>query len=755
MFRDLEKAQTVFTGLAAHVLFGANLSARGQTLSGQGVLVSGSYFPTLTLTPALGRLFTPDDDRTIGEPHAVVLSHSYWQARFAADPSVIGQPLTVNGQPLTIVGVAPAGFEGTTLGSRPRVYIPMTLRTLMQPNFSTLDNRRAYWAYVFARLRPGVSIESARSALNVPYKAILNDVEAPLQKGMSDQTMARFRARSVEVWPGAWGQSSLTRESKTPLLLLLGVTAFVLLIACANIANLLLARSAARAAEMAVRLSLGATRRQLVGQLLTEACLLAAFGGIAGILVARWTLLLILSMLPAEAGEFLRTDIDPVVLLFAAALAIGTGVLFGLYPALHSTRGDLMASIKNQAGQPSGSRSASRFRTALATAQIALSMALLVSAGLFTRSLMNVSRVNLGLNAENVITFGVSPQLNGYAPERSRQFFERLEEHLRALPGATAVTAARVPLLGGSNWGSNVRVEGFEAGPDTDTNSRYNQVGPGYFSTMGVTLLSGREFTAADALGAPRVAIVNEAFAKKFNLGRDAVGKRMADGTRGGGENRDGPLDVEIVGLVRNAKYSDVKAEIPPLFFNPYRQDERVGNMYFYVRTALDPEEFLANIPKVVAQIDSNLPVEELRTLPQQIRENVFLDRFISVLSTGFASLATLLAAIGLYGVLAYTVAQRTREIGLRMALGAAPERVRGMVLRQVAWMTMVGGAIGLAFAVAIGRLASSLLYQLEGYDPTVLAAAAASLTIVALGAGFIPAVRASKVDPMRALRYE
>jgi predicted permease len=312
-----------------------------------------------------------------------------------------------------------------------------------------------------------------------------------------------------------------------------------------------------------------------------------------------------------------------------------------------------------------------------------------------------------------------------------------------------------VPLLGGSNWGSSVRVEGFNAGPDTDTGSRYNQVGPGYFSTMGVTLLSGREFTAADTLGAPRVAIVNETFAKKFNLGRDAVGKRMADGTRGGGENRDGPLDVEIVGLVRNAKYSDVKAEIPPLFFNPYRQDERAGNMYFYVRTALDPREFLANLPKVVAQIDPNLPVEDLRTLPQQVRENVFLDRFISVLSTGFASLATLLAAIGLYGVLAYTVAQRTREIGLRMALGAAPERVRGMVMRQVAWMTLIGGAIGLAFAVAIGRLASSLLYQLEGYDPAVLAAAAVSLTIVALGAGFVPALRASKVEPMRALRYE
>ena len=750
MFRDLEQAQTTFAGLAAHVSFGANLSARGQTASGEGMLVSGSYFPVLGLQPALGRLMNPEDDRTIGEPHLVVLDHTYWQTRFGSDPGVIGQPLTVNGQAMTIVGVAPRGFEGTTLGSRPRVFVPMTMRALMQPNSSAMDNRRAYWAYVFGRLKPGITIEQARTALSVPYHAILNDVEAPLQKGMSDQTLARFKSKQVEVWPGAHGQSSVSREAKAPLTLLLGVTGFVLLIACANIANLLLARSAARAGEMAVRLSLGATRRQLVSQLLTESCLLAAFGGLAGVVVAGWTLNLMLSLLPPEAVDVVDTSLDPAVMLFAAALTIGTGLLFGLFPALHSTRPDLIASLKNQAGQPSGSRSAARFRTTLATAQIALSMALLVSAGLFTRSLMNVSRVNLGLNPENVVTFGISPSLSGYTDERSRQLFERLEDDLRALPGATAVTAARVPLLGGSNWGSSVRVEGFEAGPDTDTGSRYNEVGPGYFQTMGVTVLAGREFTAADALSAPKVAIVNETFAKKFNLGRDPVGKHMtSDGASGA------PLDVEIVGFAKNAKYSEVKAEIPPLFFRPYRQDDKVGNIYFYVRTALDAKQFLSNIPKVVARVDPNLPVDNVRTLPQQIRQNVFLDRFISVLSAAFAALATLLAAVGLYGVLAYTVSQRTREIGLRMALGAAPQRVRRMVLRQVGVMTAIGGAIGLGLAIAIGRLAQSLLFELRGYDPTVLAASAVALTLVALGAGFIPALKASRIEPMRALRYE
>ncbi len=543
----------------------------------------------------------------------------------------------------------------------------------------------------------------------------------------------------------------MRREARAPLNLLLGVTGFVLLIACANIANLLLARSAARAAEMAVRLSIGASRRQLVGQLLTESCLLALFGGVASLLVARWTLDLILSLMPQQAADTLPTSLEPSMFVFTAALTIGTGLLFGLFPALHSTRPDLVSSLKGQAGQPSGAKSAARFRTSLATVQIALSMALLVAAGLFTKSLFNVTRVDLGLNVDNVVTFGISPSLNGYTAERSAELFTRLEEELASIPGATGVTDSLVPLLGGSNWGNDVAVEGFKAGPDTDTNSRYNEVGADYFRTLGIPLIAGREFTRADAKGAPKVAVVNEAFAKKFNLGRDAVGKRI--GNRGG--NAD--LDTEIVGLVQNAKYSEVKDAIPPLFFRPYRQGDtpQIGSITFYVRTAADPSTLLAAVPKVVARLDPNLPVDELRTMPQQVRENVFLDRFISVLSAAFACLATLLAAVGLYGVLAYTVSQRTREIGLRMALGAAPGRVRGMVLRQVGLMTIVGGVVGLAAAVALARLAQSLLFQMQGYDPFVLVGSAVALTLVALGAGFIPAHRASKVDPMRALRYE
>ncbi len=748
MFRDLEKAQSVLTGLAAHRIFGANLSHKGQTLSGSGMLVSGGYFPMLGLQPALGRLLTPGDDRVVGESRVVVLSFNYWQKRFGLSPNVLNDTLIVNGQSLTIVGVAPRGFDGTTLGSQPEVFVPITLRAVMEPGFEGFDNRRTYWAYVFGRLKPGVSIEQATAGINGPYKAIINDVEAPLQTGMSDQTMGRFKARALGLTPGQRGQSSVSVEAKGPLTLLLGVTGLVLLIACANIANLLLARAASRASEMAVRLSLGASRWQLVAQLLTESLVLAVMGGAAGLVVARWTLDLIVSILPDDSAQTIQVSLDSEVLLFAAALTVGTGLLFGLFPAVHSTRPDLAAVMKGQSGKTTGTKAAARFRTSLATTQIALSMALLVAAGLFTRSLFNISRVDLGLDIDNLVTFGVSPELNGYTPGRSLVLFQRLEDELSRVPGVVSVTSSLVPALAGSNWGSSVQVQGFNSGPDVDNDARFNEVGAGYFKTMGVPLLSGREFTRADNLKAPKVAIVNQEFASKFNLGRDAVGKLIGSGG-------DDKLDTEIVGLVEDAKYSEVKGKVPPLFFRPYAQDDGVGAVSVYVRTAGDPDDFLATLPRVVAQIDPNLPLENLRTMPQQVKQNIFLDRFISLLSAAFACLATLLAAIGLYGVLAYTVAQRTREIGLRMALGAAPSRVRGMVLRQVALMTLVGGAIGLGGAVWLARLAESLLYELKGHDPVVLIGAGVVLSIVALIAGFIPAHRAARVEPMAALRYE
>jgi predicted permease len=747
MFRDLEAERTSLS-IAAHRGFPANIAYHTQTMNGQGMLVSGSYFPVLGLTPALGRLLTPNDDQTYGGNFVAVLSYSFWQTHLGADSSVVNQQIIINGQTMTIVGVAPKGFEGTTLGVTPPVFVPMTMSSLMSRMFGDSRNRRSHWIYLFARLAPGVTIDQARSAVNAVYKPIINNVEVPLQIGMSAATMEKFRAKVVTLADGRRGQSAVHDDTRVPLTLLFSITGVVLLIACANIANLLLARAAGRTTEMAVRLSLGATRRQVLTQLLTESCVLAVLGGLVGLLVAHWTLAMSMVALPHDTSSALRFDLEWNVVLFAAVLSIGTGVLFGLFPALQSTRPDLVTTLRAGSGKLAGASAAARFRSSLVTAQIALSMALLVSAGLLVRSLMNVGRVNLGYQVDNVVTFGVSPELNGYKSARSRALFERMEQDLAAIPGVTGVSAAMIGVLGGGSWGTDVLVQGFKKTPDVDVNARYNEVSAGYVHTLGISLLAGREFTAADNLGTPKVAMVNEAFAKKFNLGRDAVGKFM-------GMGRGDSLNMQIVGVIKDAKYSDVKENSPATFLIPYRQDPTIGSVTVYVRTAGDPLQVVRAIPRVMATLDPNLPVEGLKTMTEQVKENVFLDRMISMLSAAFATLATLLAAIGLYGVLAYSVAQRTREIGVRMALGANASSVRTMVLRQVGVMTLVGCAIGIAGALALGHAASSLLFEIKAYDPMVYIVATVVLAIVAMSAGYIPARRASRVDPMQALRYE
>lgn len=748
MFRDLESRQTSFTGLAAHRNFGANLAYKGQSQGGDGLQVSGSYFQVLGLSPVAGRLLNAGDDQVTGESPVVVLSHRYWTRRFAADHRIINETLTINGKPFTIIGVAPEGFEGTTIGNAPLVFVPITMADVLQPGRNVLENRRAYWIYLFGRLKSGVTIEQAAAAINGPYRAVITEVEAPLQQGMTAATLERFRSKTLELTPGERGQSSTPEDAFVPLVLLLGVTFVVLLSACANIANLLLAKAVGREGEMAVRLSIGGARRQLISQLLGESLLLAAFGGAFGLLVAQWTMSAVSSMLPPDATDALAFAIDLRVLIFMAAVTIGTGLLFGLFPALHATRPNLAVALKGQTGQPGGTRAAKRFRTTLATVQIVLSMALLGIAGLFVKSLVNINRVDLGIRTDGVMTFAIAPQLNGYTPERGKQIYEQVEDALAATPGVTSAAGALVALISGDNWGNNVSVEGFQADADSDTESRFNAVGPGFFETAGMTLVTGRDFTRADSLGAPRVAIVNEAFARKFRLPPNPVGRRMAVG-------RTNSLNIEIVGLVKDAKYSDVKLPVPPVYFMPYRQVDRIPNLTFYLAASGPVDPVLASIVPMMAKIDPTLPVAELMTMRAQVRNNVFEDRLVSTLAAVFAGLATLLAAIGLYGVLAYTVAQRTREIGLRMALGADATRVRGMVLRQVAWMTVIGGTIGLAVAASAGVAAESQLYQMKGIDPVVLSSAAGVLVLVALAAGFIPAYRASRIDPMRALRYE
>ena len=747
MFRDLEKAQTSFTGIAAHRIIGVSLNVRNEPMTGQAAMVSGSYFPVLGLNAAKGRLLAVDDDKVIGANFVAVISYTFWENKFGKDPNVVGLPIGVNGKSFTIVGIAPEKFEGTTAGSRPEIYVPISMRGEVQ-RFTKWEDRRNYWIYLFARLKPGVSMESARTAANAVYHPIITDVEAPLQKEMSDKTMESFRNKKLLLAPGARGQSSIHREAKTPIVLLFSVTGVVLLIACANIANLLLARGAGRATEMGVRLALGATRRHLLVQLLTESVMLALVGGVASLLVAQWTLSVISGLLPPEAVETMQFSISGSVIAFSAVLSVVTGIVFGLFPALHSTRSDLISVIRAGTGQIAGGRAAARFRAGLVTTQIALSMGLLIMSALFLKSLMNISRVDLGLRIDDIATFSIVPQRTGYDSARSAVLFNRVEQELAATPGVTGVTDGMVPLLSGDNWGNSVHVQGYQCGPDIDCGARYNEIGADYFKTFGVHLVAGREFTASDRLGGQRVAIVNEAFARKFKLGNDVVGKFMGNGD-------DDSLNIQIVGLVRNVKYSEVKDSVPPVFYTPWRQDSRAGGLYFYTKSSLPPDQILGTLRAAMKRIDPNLPIEELKTMTQQVKENVFLDRMISILSSAFALLATLLAGVGLYGVLSYSVEQRTREIGVRMALGANGARVRALVMRQVVVMLLIGGAIGIVGALGLGRAARSMLFQLEGHDPGAMAIAVVLLACVALAAGFIPARRAALVDPMHALRYD
>jgi predicted permease len=749
MFRDLEAAQEPFTGIAAHRFFGANLATGEQTVSGGGLFVSGSYFPLLGLRPALGRLLGPQDDETEGAHPVAVLSHRFWETRMGADPGVLERTIIVNGHTLDIVGVAPRRFDGVTLGEQPDVFVPILMRGVITGSPPGFDNRLAYWAYLFARLRPGVSVEQATEALNAVYRPIVAEVEAPLNVWMNEQMLAQFREKVIVLEDGRRGQSTFQNDARTPLLLLMAVTGLVLLITCANLANLMLARGARRRSELAIRASLGAGRSRLLTQLLTESCALAVMGGAAALLVANWTLSFIGAFLPPGAAAFVDLQLQPSAMAWAAALALGTGVLIGIYPALHATRPGLSGALRAGSGQPSGGRAAIRFRSGLVTAQIALSMALLISAGLFIRSLVEVSRVELGLNPDNLVTFSISPALNGYDEPASRALFQRVEEELAAIPGVTSVSAARIPVLRNSNWMSDVSVEGFHWERGIPSAATLNYVGPDFFRTLGIPLLAGREFTTADAAGAPLVAIVNEAFALRFGLDpRAAIGARMAIGV---GQSE---LDMEIVGLVRDANHGQVKEVAPAMFFTPWRQ-ERAASLTFYVRTAVDPGSVMATIPTMMRRLDSTLPVESLATVRRQVNENVFMDRLIGALTATFAALATLLAAMGLFGVMAYTVAQRTREIGLRMALGAEGRQIRGMILSQVGRMVLVGSAIGIVAALALGRGAQSLLYEVQGYDPATVAAGAILLAAVALSAGYLPARRAARVDPMVALREE
>jgi len=751
LFRDLERLTNFgLSSIVAHRDFLVNLAYRGQTQHADGLLVSGAYFSALGIVPAAGRLLTPDDDRVPDGQPVAVLSHAYWTSRFGARPDVVGDTLTINGQPMTIVGVAPDGFTGTTAMESPEVFAPLAMSARLSAN-PERENRRNHWVYVFGRLSPGVSREQAESRLNVPFTALIRDVEYPLMRGglASDRQRAEFQARRLFVRDGSRPRNADSGRLQMFAIVLFGVTGFVLLIACANVANLLLARATDRSTEIALRLSMGASSARLIRLLLTEACLLGVLGGAAALLVSKGTLAWLITLVPVEDRATIAFVVDGRVLVFTLVLGLVTGLGFGLIPALYSTRRTVADAIHAGAPRASGTRSAMRMRTTLATTQIALATALLATAGLFVVSLFNLSRVELGIKTDGLMSFRISPFLNGYVNDRFRALVDRIEDGVRALPGVTSVGESTIVLLGNDGWTQNVSVEGFNAAPDDDVQTNSAFVSPDYFATVGVPLLAGRDFTRADAGTSAKVAIVNEAFARKFHLDAGVIGTHLALGR--------GPkkaLDIEIVGLVRDARHTAVRENNPPQMFLPYRQGV-IGSITFYVRSTLDAAQIVPAIAAVVATADRNLPLENVRTMREQVWNSVTADRVLATLSTSFAGLATILAGIGLYAMLAHIVARRVREMGIRIALGAQRRDVARLIFAHVGRITLIGGTVGAALALALGRVGRSVLFGLDGSAPTIVGSAVVLVVAVAFAAGFVPARRASLVNPVDALRAE
>lgn len=747
MWRDLRAGQQVFTDIAAHRSLSVNMAFRGQPQPGRALMVSPNYFAVLQLQPALGRLITAQDDGGIGEPRIAVLSHSYWTQKLGADPGVLDQSIRINGQLLTVVGVAPPGFAGTTLGNPSDVFVPLALRWLLSPETpEDHENRLSYWLYLYARLRPGVSIEAAETGINQVYAPLIAS-ELPLQQGLDESTLAQFAARKVTLDPGARGQSSLISQARTPMTMLMAVALLVLVVACLNTANLLLARASARGGEWAVRTSIGAGRWDLVRLQLLECGWLALLATAISIPLAYASLRALALTIPPDAASVIEAGINLQVFAYALLVGLASILIAGLAPAMLASQTSPALVLKRASAQSGGART-HLLRSALSTLQIALSMAALVLSALFIQSLINLSRIDLGMRVDTPAMLTVSPVRNGYdAPHRQRLYAE-LEQSLAAISGVTAVTSSMVPLLAESDWGSGISVEGYTAPTPGAAQSSYNEIGADYFRTLQVPLLLGREFTAADTAGRPKVAIVNRRFAEHFGLGAEVIGKRMAIGTTE-------DLDIEIVGLVADTHYASVKDGQPPLFFLPRLQDESLGTLTFYVRGERPPEQLLGELRRAVARVDADLPIEDLRPVTEQIRESLTMEHFVSLLSSAFAALATLLAAAGVYGLLSYSLTQRTREIGLRMALGAGAGEIRRSMLLHAFKLYAVGGVIGLLLALGIGRTAQSLLYGISAFDPGTLVIAALLLSAVALLSAWWPARRAARIDPMVALRWD
>ncbi len=723
-------------------------------------IVSGNYFDVLGVTPAAGRLLRPSDNEAEGSGPYVVLSYDFWQRRFGRDPGAIGRAITLNGSPFQIVGVAREGFSGTAVGTQADLYLPIMMMPSVNRGVRGWNTRHYWWLTTIARLKPGVTAQSAIPEVNVLYQQILKS--DPERRPAPAYDKGRAKWERMTVLPAGNGFSYLRRQIAKPLTVLMITAALVLLIACANVAGLLLARAAARQKEIAIRLAIGASRMRLVTQLVVETLLVSLAGGLAGLLFAWWGVRLLVGMMPQRYLP-LKLDLTPDWRLmgFAFGVSLVAGIACGLVPALQATRPNLVSALKSELRTVGRHRF--DLRRLLVVMQVAVSLLLLIGAGLFVRSLRNLRTLDFGFRRESVLLVNVNPQASGYKGQRLRDYYERLRDRTARNPEARSVSLAAITPLAGSRWNSDVSVQGYQRRADEDPTVDFNGVSPGYFDTLGIPILLGRDFRSEDnpavtpdpqpgdrKMGPPPpVAIINEAMAKKYFARESPLGKRFSTDDSFKMED-----SYEIVGVVKNTRYFGPREAVEPMAYFPEWRNG-AGPMTLCVRSATPPERLIPAIRKEAAALDAAIPLTQTLTLEEQFEGNISQERMVTTLCGFFGGLALLLAAIGLYGVMAHSVARRVREIGIRMALGAQRGEVLWLVLRETVIVVGIGALIGLPVAFVLTRLVASFLFGLTPQDPLAIAASTAVLLGITAVAGYIPARRATKVDPMIALRYE
>jgi predicted permease len=757
MFRDRNQS---FTGIVT----GANVGRARLLVNAPGAepesvqqqRVSGNFFSVLGVNPVLGRTLVEADDNPANAQPGAVISYEYWQRRFGLDPNIVGRQVTVNRTALTIVGVAPPGFFGFEVGAKPELWWP--IKVVNDPN---LGRESSHWIRVIGRLRPGVSMGQAQAEMETIFQQQINDVAARSTNWTPTQRRNHFE-RHISLEAGAAGYTRLRQQFRQPLFILMATVGLVLLIACVNVANLLLARAATRRKEIAVRLALGAGRFRLLRQLLTESVLLSLLGGAAGLLFAHVCLRALVTYLPRQTQTALDVAPDARVLLFTLLVSVLTGVLFGLAPAWQATRLNLTASLKDQTG---GGASGSRLRLnkTLVVTQVALSLFLLIGAGLFVRSLRNLRTLDVGMNYDNIVQFSLD--LGGYNAQQRSDFYKQMLTRLEALPGVQSATLLYFSLLSGGGIGLNVSVPGYRAAPDENVECNVMAVGPRFFETMKMPIIAGRDFGPQDerpvAAGAPPAAtgpqglasappisvVINQAMARYFFGKENPVGKRF--NLKGNGQ------PYEIIGVTRDAKYLNLREQPPRTFYPYYFQLPERDNMTLQFRTSGEMADYAATINRLARELNPQAQVVGLQMMSDVVNESLTQERFIAQTASAFSLFALLLACVGLYGVMSYAVTRRTNEIGIRMALGAQARDVIWLVMREVSLLVALGVGIGLAAALATTRYVSTLLFDLPPNDPLTIALAMALMAGVAALAGYLPARRAAKVDPMIALRQE